>query len=45
LCVLAIRKHLENSCYKIMFYIGINDIFCLFICGLLTGILGNLCEG
>uniref|UniRef100_A0A915PDR5 Battenin n=1 Tax=Meloidogyne floridensis TaxID=298350 RepID=A0A915PDR5_9BILA len=22
-----------------MFYIGINDIFCLFICGLLTGIL------
>uniref|UniRef100_A0A914LUG3 Serpentine Receptor, class T n=1 Tax=Meloidogyne incognita TaxID=6306 RepID=A0A914LUG3_MELIC len=39
LCVLAIRKHLENSCYKIMFYIGINDIFCLFICGLLTGIL------
>ncbi|KAF7627261.1 hypothetical protein Mgra_00009436 [Meloidogyne graminicola] len=39
LCIIAISKHLENSCYKIMFYMGINDILCLFICGLLTGIL------
>lgn len=38
-CVIVIyRKHLDQTCYKIMFAIGIMDIICLFINGLLTGI-------
>ncbi|KAH7706570.1 Protein SRT-24 [Aphelenchoides avenae] len=37
LCLLSIRKHLSNSCYKFMFYIGIADFIQLWNNALLCG--------
>jgi hypothetical protein len=28
-CLMAIWKHRENPCYKIMLYVGVNDMLCL----------------
>ncbi|KAH7711979.1 Protein SRT-52 [Aphelenchoides avenae] len=36
-CAISIWKHRENSCYKIMLYIAVNDMCCLWICGFLNG--------
>ncbi|KAH7724167.1 CRE-SRT-23 protein [Aphelenchoides avenae] len=36
-CSIAIWKHRENSCYKIMFYIAVNDMCCMWFNGFLTG--------
>ncbi|KAI1695973.1 serpentine type 7TM GPCR chemoreceptor srt domain-containing protein [Ditylenchus destructor] len=36
-CIFAIRKHINQPCYKFMFAIGITDVICLCINGLLTG--------
>jgi len=39
-CLFALWQHLEQSCYRIMFTLGVVDIFGLAFPGLLTGILG-----
>ncbi|KAI1727082.1 serpentine type 7TM GPCR chemoreceptor srt domain-containing protein [Ditylenchus destructor] len=36
-CIIAIKKHTDSPCYKIMFYIGINDMICMCFNGFLTG--------
>ncbi|KAH7696943.1 SRT-28 protein, partial [Aphelenchoides avenae] len=33
-------RQLKKSSYKIMFYLGINDVMCLWINGFLTAYLG-----
>ncbi|KAI1701627.1 serpentine type 7TM GPCR chemoreceptor srt domain-containing protein [Ditylenchus destructor] len=38
-CLFAIAKHLQSSCYKFMFYIGIIDVLCMWMNGFLTGYL------
>jgi hypothetical protein len=38
-CMFAIWKHMENPCYKIMFYIGVNDMMCMLMNAIMTGIL------
>ncbi|KAI1701638.1 serpentine type 7TM GPCR chemoreceptor srt domain-containing protein [Ditylenchus destructor] len=40
LCLSAIRKRLDAPCYKIMFFMGVMDVLCLPIIGLLHGCLG-----
>ncbi|KAI1705569.1 serpentine type 7TM GPCR chemoreceptor srt domain-containing protein [Ditylenchus destructor] len=40
ICLLAIYKRIDSSCYKIMFFMGIVDICCLPITGLIHGYLG-----
>jgi hypothetical protein len=37
-CLLAISRHLQHTSFKIMFYIGVLDIFGLLITGLVTGL-------
>ncbi|KAH7714370.1 SRT-29 protein [Aphelenchoides avenae] len=37
LCMLSIRNHLSNPCYKFMFYIGIADVMQLWVNGLICG--------
>ncbi|KAH7709413.1 Protein SRT-28 a [Aphelenchoides avenae] len=36
-CIIAITKHMEQTCYKLMFYIAITDISCLWVNGFFTG--------
>ncbi|KAH7700799.1 Protein SRT-23 [Aphelenchoides avenae] len=36
-CLVAISRRMEQSCYKLMFYIGLIDVACLWIPGFLTG--------
>uniref|UniRef100_A0A914ICG5 Odorant receptor n=1 Tax=Globodera rostochiensis TaxID=31243 RepID=A0A914ICG5_GLORO len=38
-CMIAIRKHMDNTCYKFMFYISIMDMLCLTLNAITTGIL------
>lgn len=38
-CLVAISRHLQHACYKFMFYLGLIDVACMFVCGLLTGYL------
>uniref|UniRef100_A0A183CCH7 G_PROTEIN_RECEP_F1_2 domain-containing protein n=1 Tax=Globodera pallida TaxID=36090 RepID=A0A183CCH7_GLOPA len=38
-CMIAIRKHMDNTCFKFMFYIAIADMICLLLCAILTGYL------
>uniref|UniRef100_A0A183C7K2 G_PROTEIN_RECEP_F1_2 domain-containing protein n=1 Tax=Globodera pallida TaxID=36090 RepID=A0A183C7K2_GLOPA len=38
-CMLAIRKHMDSTCFKFMFYIAVADMFALFVSGVLTGYL------
>ncbi|KAL3118352.1 hypothetical protein niasHT_002696 [Heterodera trifolii] len=38
-CMIAIRKHMDNTCYMLMFYISITDMMCLLMCGIVTGYL------
>uniref|UniRef100_A0A183BSY0 G protein-coupled receptor n=1 Tax=Globodera pallida TaxID=36090 RepID=A0A183BSY0_GLOPA len=38
-CMIAIRKHMDNTCFKFMFYIAIADMMCLLLCAILTGYL------
>lgn len=33
-------KHIDNACYKFLFYIGITDLLILWICGFETAIFG-----
>ena len=37
-CLLAISRHLQHTSFKIMFYIGVLDLFGLFVAGLVTGL-------
>ncbi|KAI1706597.1 serpentine type 7TM GPCR chemoreceptor srt domain-containing protein [Ditylenchus destructor] len=39
-CIMAIYRRINQSCYKIMFFMGIVDVLCLPIVGLLHGYLG-----
>lgn len=41
-CMFAIWLHLEHSCYKIMFYMGLLDMLDLFVFCMLDGILSML---
>ncbi|KAF7625933.1 hypothetical protein Mgra_00002984 [Meloidogyne graminicola] len=38
-CMIAIRKHMDSTCFKFMFYISIADIFkmCLIVNAIITG--------
>ncbi|KAH7718221.1 Protein Y55F3C.10 [Aphelenchoides avenae] len=36
-CLFAIRKHMDQTCYKLMFYIGITDVACLWVNAFFTG--------
>ncbi|KAH7702581.1 Protein SRT-28 a, partial [Aphelenchoides avenae] len=36
-CLIAISKHLNQSCYQFMFYIGVVDVVCLWVNGFFTG--------
>ncbi|KAI3416527.1 hypothetical protein GPALN_006068 [Globodera pallida] len=38
-CMIAIRKHMDSTCFKFMFYIAIADMLCLLLCGIVTGYL------
>ncbi|KAL3076100.1 hypothetical protein niasHT_034164 [Heterodera trifolii] len=38
-CMIAIRKHMDSTCFKFMFYIAVADMLALFISGVLTGYL------
>uniref|UniRef100_A0A914IF37 Odorant receptor n=1 Tax=Globodera rostochiensis TaxID=31243 RepID=A0A914IF37_GLORO len=38
-CLIAIRKHMDSTCFKFMFYIAIADMMCLLLCGIMTGYL------
>uniref|UniRef100_A0A183CM34 G_PROTEIN_RECEP_F1_2 domain-containing protein n=1 Tax=Globodera pallida TaxID=36090 RepID=A0A183CM34_GLOPA len=38
-CMVAMRKHMDNTCYKFMFYIAVADMLALFVSGVLTGYL------
>uniref|UniRef100_A0A914IG62 G protein-coupled receptor n=1 Tax=Globodera rostochiensis TaxID=31243 RepID=A0A914IG62_GLORO len=38
-CMIAIRKHMDSTCFKFMFYIAIADMLCLLVCGIVTGYL------
>ncbi|KAL3076091.1 hypothetical protein niasHT_034155 [Heterodera trifolii] len=38
-CMIAIRKHMDTTCYKFMFYISITDMLCLTLNAITTGIL------
>jgi hypothetical protein len=38
--MIAIWKHMENPCYKIMFYVGILDMLCMLVNAISTGWLG-----
>ncbi|KAI3410356.1 hypothetical protein GPALN_004457 [Globodera pallida] len=38
-CLIAIRKHMDSTCFKFMFYIAIADMMCLLLCGIGTGYL------
>ncbi|KAI1702013.1 serpentine type 7TM GPCR chemoreceptor srt domain-containing protein [Ditylenchus destructor] len=40
LCLCSIHKRLDAPCYKIMFFMGLADVLCLPILGLLHGCLG-----
>ncbi|KAI1695370.1 serpentine type 7TM GPCR chemoreceptor srt domain-containing protein [Ditylenchus destructor] len=35
--IIAIYKRINQTCYKFLFFIGVTDIACLPICGLVTG--------
>lgn len=37
-CIVAISRHLQHASFRIMLYIGVLDIFGLFITGLVTGL-------
>nr|CAD2153050.1 unnamed protein product [Meloidogyne enterolobii] len=37
-CLCSIYKHMEHSCYKFLFFIGIADMLMMFIQGLETGV-------
>ncbi|KAF7640496.1 hypothetical protein Mgra_00000319 [Meloidogyne graminicola] len=39
-CMISMYKHLNNPCYKLLFYIGVTDMLVMLMNGLETGILG-----
>nr|CAD2177521.1 unnamed protein product [Meloidogyne enterolobii] len=39
-CMFSFWKHIDNACYKFLFYIGITDLLILWICGFETAIFG-----
>ncbi|KAL3118901.1 hypothetical protein niasHT_004832 [Heterodera trifolii] len=41
-CMISIRKHMDSTCYKFMFYIAVIDMLCLLINAITTGILAIL---
>uniref|UniRef100_A0A914M645 Serpentine Receptor, class T n=2 Tax=Meloidogyne TaxID=189290 RepID=A0A914M645_MELIC len=36
-CMIAIRKHMDSTCFKFMFYISISDMMCLVVNAIITG--------
>uniref|UniRef100_A0A915E7A3 Uncharacterized protein n=1 Tax=Ditylenchus dipsaci TaxID=166011 RepID=A0A915E7A3_9BILA len=38
-CIVSIKKHCDSPCYKMMYYIAIVDVLCMFMNTLLTGYL------
>lgn len=36
-CLFSIWRHLSQACYKFMFFIGVIDVLCLFICCFMHG--------
>uniref|UniRef100_A0A183BKT0 Serpentine Receptor, class T n=1 Tax=Globodera pallida TaxID=36090 RepID=A0A183BKT0_GLOPA len=39
-CMIAIRKHMDFTCYRLMFYIAIADMLCLTVNAIANGFLG-----
>ncbi|KAL3109957.1 hypothetical protein niasHT_017330 [Heterodera trifolii] len=39
-CMIAIRKHMDSTCYQLMFYIAIADMLCLTVNAIANGFLG-----
>lgn len=37
-CLIVIWSHIQQSCYKFMFFVGAVDILTMPVCGLLTGL-------